>query len=274
MAKLCKVTRLPAAYARKTKDSTALMISKQQIKFIQSLKIKKYRQQYRAFIAEGEKIVPEMLQSSVPVLGLYALPDWIQQHTALLKRHNCLHIVQEITDGELNKISSLETPNCVLAIGSIAPQLPDDTVLQQQLCLVLDDIKDPGNLGTIIRTADWFGIPYVFCSPECVDVFNPKVVQSAMGSLFRVKVFYQPLPSLLQNYRHGPVFGALLNGLNAYTTPIQAPALLVVGSESHGISGEVLPHIQQAITIPRRGGAESLNAAVATGILCALALRR
>ncbi|OWY25624.1 RNA methyltransferase [Sphingobacteriales bacterium UPWRP_1] len=250
------------------------MISKQQIKWIQALKIKKYRQQHGAFIAEGEKIVPEMLQSSVRPLGIYALPDWIQQHAALLKRHNCLHIVQEVTENELGKISALETPNRVLAIGSITPQQPEDTVLQQHICLVLDDIKDPGNLGAIIRTADWFAIPYVFCSPQCVDVYNPKVVQSAMGSLFRVKVFYQPLPSLLQNYRHLPVYGAVLNGQNAYTTHIPTPALLVIGSESHGISGAVLPYIQQAVTIPRRGGAESLNAAVATGILCALALGR
>lgn len=246
------------------------MLSKQQIKFVQSLKLKKYRQQYAAFITEGDKMVSEMLLAKAALLQIYALPDWIQQHTALLQQNNYQTIVQEVSEKELSRISFLETPNKVLAVCTTLQEVPDEDTLKKNISLVLDDIKDPGNLGTIIRTADWFGLPYIFCSPECVDVYNPKVVQATMGSLLRVQVFYQPLPALFDQNDQIAVYGALLLGKNAFTTTIRPPAFVVIGNEAHGISEQVLPYIQTPITIPRTGSAESLNAAVATGIICAL----
>jgi len=234
------------------------MISKNDVKYIQSLHHKKTRDKEGLFIAEGPKLLLELLSSQFEVKQLYALPVWMEQHPKINK-------ATEITEGELEKITALQTPNQVLAVFK-QPSLSDEPVLKGCLSLVLDGIQDPGNLGTIIRIADWFGICQLIASEDTADVYNPKVVQATMGSIARVKVHYKKLPDWLAQTTV-PVYGALLNGENVYNTGEIKEGVLVIGNEGRGIRAEILPFIQKLLTIPGRGKAESLNAAVATGII-------
>jgi len=234
------------------------MISKNDVKYIQSLHHKKTRDKEGLFIAEGPKLLLELLSSQFEVKQLYALPVWMEQHPKINK-------ATEITEGELEKITALQTPNQVLAVFK-QPALSNQPVLQGCLSLVLDGIQDPGNMGTIIRIADWFGICQIIASEDTADVYNPKVVQATMGSIARVKVHYKKLPDWLAQTTV-PVYGALLNGENVYNTGEIKEGVLVIGNEGRGIRADVLPFIKQPLTIPGRGKAESLNAAVATGII-------
>jgi TrmH family RNA methyltransferase len=234
------------------------MLSKNEHKYIQSLCQKKQRQEERLFIAEGTKLVEELLHSRYTIRKLYALADWAEKNKDVTN-------VITVTDNELAKISGLQTPNQVLAIveqqtRANQPQIKD------QLTLVLDGIQDPGNFGTIIRIADWFGIKQIVASEDTVELYNPKVIQSTMGSFLRVNVWYQSLYGFLQSAGI-PVYGALLNGKSMHGEPPVTEGLLVIGNESKGISKELLPFISHPISIPRLGGAESLNAAVAAGII-------
>lgn len=173
----------------------------------------------------------------------------------------------EINEKEMKSISALSTPSNFLAVAKQKKQQAD--LSKSNFVLVLDNVKDPGNLGTIIRTADWFGIHAIVCSNECVDVYNPKVVQATMGSIFRANVTYVNLLEFFQQNNAIPVYGAMLEGENIYEKPIQdKKAFLLMGSESFGISKELTPFITNKVMIPKFGGAESLNVAVATGILC------
>ncbi|MES2372798.1 MAG: RNA methyltransferase [Bacteroidota bacterium] len=234
------------------------MLSKNEYKYIQSLCQKKQRQEERLFIAEGPKLVDELLHSHYTIRKLYALSDWV------IKNKDVADVVT-VTDIELAKISGLQTPNQVLAI--VEQQAPaNKPAIKDQITLVLDGIQDPGNFGTIIRIADWFGIKQIVASEDTVELYNPKVIQSTMGSFMRVNVWYQSLPAFLQSAGI-PVYGALLNGKNMHGEPPVTEGLLVIGNESKGISKELLPFISHPITIPRLGGAESLNAAVAAGII-------
>lgn len=173
----------------------------------------------------------------------------------------------EISEKEMKSISALATPSNFLAVAKQKTKKID--LSQNNLILVLDNIKDPGNLGTIIRTADWFGVNTIVCSNECVDVYNPKVVQATMGSIFRTTVAYFNLVDFFKENKIVPVYGALLEGESFYQKPIKnKKAFLLMGSESFGISKELLPFITEKVMIPTFGNAESLNVAVATGILC------
>lgn len=234
------------------------MLSKNEHKYIQSLCQKKQRQSEGLFIAEGAKLVDELLQSNYPVKKLYALEDWVKQNKIAVA-------VTTVTEIELEKISGLQTPNQVLAIVE-QKEPSSEPELNNQLTLVLDGIQDPGNLGTIIRIADWFGIKQVVASEDTVELYNPKVIQSTMGSFTRVNVWYRSLHAFLTT-ANIPIYGALLNGKNMHGEPPVTEGLLVIGNESKGISKELLPFISHPITIPRLGGAESLNAAVAAGII-------
>jgi TrmH family RNA methyltransferase len=234
------------------------MLSKNELKYIQSLCQKKQRQQEGLFIAEGTKLVDELLRSSYHIRKLYALESWV-------KDHNTTVDVVTVTDIELQRISGLQAPNQVLAIAEQQVP-PKDPLLKEQLTIVLDDIQDPGNLGTIIRIADWFGIKQLVVSENTVELYNPKVIQGTMGSFIRVQVWYRSLLHFLQQ-ANVPVYGALLNGKNMHNEPPVTEGILVIGNESKGISKELLPFISHPITIPRLGGAESLNAAVAAGII-------
>ncbi|MBI2272897.1 MAG: RNA methyltransferase [Bacteroidetes bacterium] len=234
------------------------MLSKNELKYIQSLCQKKQRQEERLFLVEGAKLVEELLQTGLNVRKIYALPVWAEKHSHLPQ-------LTEITEEELEKISNLQTPNQVLALVE-QPAPAAEPVLANQLTLVLDTIQDPGNLGTIIRIADWFGIYQVVASMDTVELYNPKVIQSTMGSYARVQVCYRPLADLL-SAATVPVYGALLNGQNMYEVAPLKEGILLIGNESKGIQADLLSFVSHPITIPRLGGAESLNAAVAAGII-------
>ena len=234
------------------------MLSKKEIKDIQSLSHKKFRAELKLFIAEGPKIVGELL-SRVPgqVRMIYATAEW----KAMQEQQVAIPITV-ITDAELERISQLQTPNQVLAV---VEQFPVHPPAGDGLILYLDRIQDPGNLGTIIRIADWFGVKEIVCSQGCADLYNPKVVQSSMASIARVSVFEEDgkwLPS-----QSLPVYAASLHGESVYTVSKIENAILVIGNESRGITQEILDRADTLVTIPRKGEAESLNAAVATGIL-------
>ena len=273
------------------------MLSKSQISFINSLKQKKYREEHRLFIAEGAKIVPELLNSTIVVKQVYATSDFLRNNVipASVERF-------EIKENELERISSLTKANEVLAVCETPSTELDNELLKGKLTLVLDDIKDPGNLGTIIRIADWFGIENIVCSSETVDAFNPKVVQATMGSIARIKVHYINLIDFLKQQSTSvtlsategrssraesrdegkpKIYGALLEGKNIYSEELSSEGLIVIGNESRGISEEVQKLITDKISIPsfshyKSGGgeAESLNAAIATSIICSEFRRR
>ena len=234
-----------------------MSISKNQLKTITSLSQKKYRQQHNLFVAEGVKVVQELLQSSLELVKLYATDDFVIDDDSKLEK---------ISPKDLQKISNLKTPNKVLGIFKI----PDEKPLQEKgLILALDTINDPGNLGTIIRLCDWFGITQLICSKETVDCYNPKVVQSSMGSLTRVSIKYIDLKSFLKE-TNLPIFIADMDGENVYKTDLPKEAILVMGNEANGVSDEIKGLIKNKISIPRFGKlqeTESLNVATATAIL-------
>lgn len=240
------------------------MLSKAQISLITSLQHKKFRKQHGIFIVEGIKSVLEFMQSTYQIQCIYATAE----ATAKLGKIPQNLKYQEVSEAELQKISHLTHPQGVLALLYIpTPKALDWSTLQQEHTLLLDDIQDPGNLGTIIRTAEWFGIRNIICSLGTVDAYNTKVVQATMGSLARIQMHYTDLLPILSETQL-PTYGALLAGQSIYETDFGKRGLIVMGNEGNGISAEVIPHIQKAVTIPRIGAAESLNVAVATTIFC------
>jgi len=242
------------------------MLSKAQIKYIRSLTQHKFRNEYKVFIAEGSKIALEWLSADASVNRIIATNEWVDVHYPLIQKHPEaeLNIVKET---ELAAISALQAPNQVLLLVPV-PEMKN-IPFAKEWYLALDDIQDPGNMGTIIRIADWFGIRSIICSPGCVDVYNPKVVQSAMGGHLRVNIYESDLAQFLSAVSL-PKFAATLDGESVYNIERQDAGVLVIGNESKGVSENVLLKVSQRITIPRKGGAESLNAGVSTGILCAL----
>lgn len=233
-----------------------MSLSKNHIKLITSLSQKKYRQKHKLFVVEGVKVVQEFLNSS------YELDIVFSSDTNFSSTNKFI----EVTDQELKKITSLKNPNKVLAIFKIPNQI---NPIMGGLILALDSINDPGNLGTIIRLCDWFGIEQLVCSNETVDCFNSKVVQASMGSLTRVAISYLDLKKYLQN-ASVPIFIADMDGLNVYKTKLPDSALLVLGNEANGISDEIKQLVTTKITIPRYGAfqqTESLNVATASAIL-------
>ena len=252
-----------------------MMLSKNQIKHINSLQQKKYRELYNEFQVEGEKSVAELLGSNYVVKQIFATRNWLSQNEEMISSRKIT--IQDITEEELARISSLKTPNKVLAIANI-PSMPEQTLkMFDDLVLVLDNIRDPGNLGTIIRTADWFGIRNIVCSVGCVDAYNPKVVQSTMGSIVRTNLFYLDIKEFLQSSpAEVMTYGCLLDGENIYTSPLKYPAIIIIGNESNGISDDLLPLINSRIRIPSFPSmtdavdrhAESLNASLANAIVC------
>lgn len=259
------------------------MLTKKQLQFVNSLKQKKYREEHQLFIAEGPKMVSELLKSEIEVKQLYATKAFLSKK-AVEKQIDCV----EIGYSELERLSSLVTPNEVLAVCKIPNYVFNKTELKGKLTLILDSIKDPGNMGTIIRIADWFGIETIICSRESADAYNPKVIQSTMGSIARIKLHYLNLMDFFNELKDEsllntgfPVFGALLEGENIYTKGLTAEGFIVIGNESKGISDSILPYITEKISIPSfshyrpdKGEAESLNAAVAAAIICSEFRRR
>ena len=241
------------------------MISKNQVKFLKSLHQSKYRRKEQLFLAEGVKIVDEFIKSNYSIKTIYAIKEWVDNNADEFDNIN------EVSLKELHSISLLKTPNQVLAVV----EYPEDKNIvfdKGDLVLALDTIQDPGNLGTIIRIADWFGIEKIICSNETADALNPKVVQATMGALTRVNIEYTELPSWIAKLPDTtPVYGTLLDGDNMYETDLSNDGVIVVGNEGNGISSEVQKVLTHRIKIPAYGNSmmESLNVAIATSLVCA-----
>lgn len=240
------------------------MLSKSQINLLKSLQNKKFRTEHGLFLVEGHKSVNEFANSH------YQIDTVFQTYTSdpkLLNLSQKINI-QQISLNDLEKISSLKTPQDIVALVKIPdwPALSNQS-LSKKFSIVLDGIQDPGNLGTIIRTADWFGITDVICSADTADAYNPKVVQASMGSLSRIKMHYVDIEVFLKQTQL-PIYGALLNGSNIYSTQFGSEGLIIMGNEGNGIRPSVERLIQKAITIPKVGHAESLNVGIATAIFC------
>ncbi|MFB9109023.1 TrmH family RNA methyltransferase [Flavobacterium gyeonganense] len=234
------------------------MISKNQIKLITGLHQKKQRFANQLFFAEGIKVIQELLQSNFELEYLFTT----QNDFETVGTSKCI----PVTEQELKKISALSTPNTCLAVFKIPA---GNTIIDSGLILALDDIRDPGNLGTILRLCDWFGIQQIICSKETVDIYNPKVVQATMGSIARVNVNYVDLKSFITNAKL-PVFGTFMNGENIYQSVLPQNGIIIMGNEANGISAEIEKTVTSRLTIPRFGKlqkTESLNVATATAIV-------
>lgn len=248
-----------------------MSLSKNKIKYIHSLDLKKNRKAEGVFLAEGRKLVGDLL-GHFPCRFLAATAEWF----AAEKRFEHLPVDEtvEVNEEELAKASLQKTPQQVLAIFEQPEYTTDVSVIEQSLCLALDDIQDPGNLGTIVRLADWFGIEHIFCSPHTADVYSPKAIQATMGGIAHVKLHYTPLPDLIRSLsRDTLVYGTFLDGKNMYEESLSANGLIVMGNEGNGISPEISQLINKRLYIPNypagRETSESLNVAIATSIVCA-----
>ncbi len=251
------------------------MISKNNIKFINSLRIKKFRNQERTFIAEGEKLVDELVNSTLEVSAIYHTSSF----TPLVYKKEVE--AYQISDDEMKKISGLSNPSPVLSLVRIPELNLKNIDFKNSLTLALDDIQDPGNLGTIIRLADWFGIDSIICSNETVDAFSPKVIQSCMGAISRVNVIYNNLEDILKDLRYNhklPVYGTFMQGDDIYSIDLEPKGVIVMGNEGNGISPKIERILSQKIHIPsfanNRTAVESLNVAMATAIVCSEFRRR
>ena len=237
------------------------MISNSELKYIQSFAHKKHWAEESVFIVEGPKMLEELLASNWVIRKIIALPDWVQSQGALPAE------LVEVDEIMLERLSLLQTPNKVMAI--VEKKKEEQPLLyKDHSTLLLDGIQDPGNLGTIIRTADWFGLEQIVVSADTASCFNPKVIQSTMGSILRVEVIVADLEALIQSSKM-PIYGAVLEGKSIQTTELAKEGIVVIGNESKGIRSPLLSMITHPITIPKYGAAESLNAAVATGIILA-----
>ncbi|MCR5643051.1 MAG: RNA methyltransferase [Prevotella sp.] len=242
------------------------MISKNQIKHIRQLEIKKYRQREGLFVAEGPKVVGDLMKAGYSPKELYAVEDF----------QGAVHTIQTVSQDELCKISFLQHPQQVLGVFRIPSQDSKLPSPDGRLSLALDGIQDPGNLGTIIRIADWFGISTIYCSEDTADAWNPKVVQATMGSIARVNIVYTSLQEIIQQ-ASVPVYGTLLDGNDIYQQPLSKEGIIVMGNEGNGISPEIRQMITRKLLIPsfhQGDTAESLNVAIATAITCSEFRRR
>jgi len=241
------------------------MISRNQLKLINSLELKKQRKKSGLFLVQGEKNVSELISSNFEIVNLFATSDYINKNSSLLTDKKLVNLTIESTVEELKKAGTLQTNNSVIAVVKcIEHKTP--TIKNNELILVLDQVSDPGNLGTIIRVADWYGIEHIICSPDCTDLYNPKVIAATMGSFARVKVSHTNLCEYLST-QDKPIYGAFLKGKNIHKSQLADSTFIVMGSESHGISDALSQLITDKITIPNFGQAESLNVAMATGII-------
>ncbi|MBN1986023.1 MAG: RNA methyltransferase [Prolixibacteraceae bacterium] len=253
------------------------MISKNTIKLIHSLSQKKYRKKENLFLVEGDKNVTDALRSKIKVVHLLATKTFLnEQKTTAAKAIK----ITEVDEKEIKKASLLSTPQNCIALCEIPAQKKLPLKLEKNISLYLDGIQDPGNLGTILRISDWFGVEYVFCSPDTADIYNPKVVQASMGSICRANIVYSPFENIsdLARVSNAEITGAFLDGKNIYEEAFAEKIMLVVGNEGNGIRKDVEARIGKKVMIPHfadtKDKAESLNVAVATGIICAEFRRR
>lgn len=250
------------------------MISKNQFKFIRQLDQKKYRRREGLFVAEGTKVVGDLLQRYQPH-SLFATAEWLAANHSVLSPSLA---ITEVSSDELQRISFQQHPQQVLALFPIPDHAASTAFQPSALSLALDGVQDPGNLGTIIRIADWFGIKTIYCSEDTVDAWNPKVVQATMGSIARINIIYIDLPELLDTLPDSfPVYGTLLDGEDIYQQPLSENGLIIMGNEGNGISEAVRTRINHRLLIPsfsQGDTAESLNVAIATAITCSEFRRR
>jgi TrmH family RNA methyltransferase len=254
------------------------MISKNIARFIVSLQKKKVREEEGLYIIEGDKLVKEFLSARVPVRTLIAKKEFISSLSPLLRES-----IDEILDAsftELKQISTLKTPHNALAVVPVTEHRLNPELLLSKLCVALDFIQDPGNLGTIIRAAAWFGIRNIVCSEDSVDVYNPKVIQATMGAILHVNVYYSDLKELviLAGEKNIPVYGTLLGGESIYLSRLGEKGIIILGNESRGISDDLLPFVTHKIMIPGVSralpGIESLNVGMAASVVFSEFLRQ
>lgn len=241
------------------------MISKKWLKYINSLQIKKYRQEHQTFLVEGSKSVLELLKSNLKVEIVFCSESFHDEYHLLFGRRP----FELCSEEELTKAGSFENNNAAIAIVAIPAKLSIEAFSNKGIVLVLDGIRDPGNLGTIIRTADWYGIEHIVCSEDTTDVYSPKVIAATMGSFARVQVDYKNLIHFLEDQHSKTVYGAFLEGDNLHQAKLTSnnDSIIVIGNESQGIDRTLLPFITKKIHIPGSGRAESLNAGIATAII-------
>ena len=252
------------------------MLSKQITKIIQNLEKKKFREKYNLFKIEGEKLVAELLRSPLAVHAIIAYPEWIQANGHLLGKTQVL----ETDEKGMKAISNFQSLPHVMALAEIPnhPYHPDEVA--GTLSLVLNGIQDPGNLGTILRIADWFGVSHLLCDRDCASIYNPKCVQASMGAIFRVHAYYLDLPETIRQLKTKgmPVFGTFLDGENIYTSPLPSQGLIIMGNEGKGIAEGIGQLADFRLTIPNftptGASSESLNVGVATGIILSEFKRR
>jgi TrmH family RNA methyltransferase len=250
------------------------MLSKATLKLIRSLELKKYRKESGLFVAEGGKTVNDLLSCGFSAEIIIATKEWRADNVLKWDAE-----VIEVSDDEMKKASFLRTPQGILAVFRQPHYTIDKEAPSKRLCLALDDVQDPGNLGTIIRIADWFGIEEIFCSGGCADAYGPKTVQATMGAIGRVKVFYTDLPEFLSSIKgKAPIYGTFLDGQDMYSKELCGNGIIVMGNEGNGIGKECSRHVDQRIFIPNypsdRSTSESLNVSMATAIICSEFRRR
>lgn len=249
-----------------------MALSKAKIKLIRSLELKKYRKEHRLFVAEGPKLVEEFMGYLECTL-LVATKEWFAKYPQFNAHEKCV-----VDTEELSRASFQKHPQQVVALFKQPSYLIDPAVIQRELCLALDGVQDPGNLGTIIRIADWFGIEHIFCSPETVDVYNPKTIQATMGGFARVQVHYTDLSELIKANSNAPIYGTYLEGDVIYDCQLEQKGLIIMGNEGKGVSEILQSVITKKLYIPNypsdRQSAESLNVAIATSIICSEFRRR
>jgi TrmH family RNA methyltransferase len=254
------------------------MISKNRTKFIVSLRQKKIRDKERLFVIEGDKLIREFLLTGIHLKELYAKPEFLDSLQA--DQNLLIDEIEEVSYEELKMISTLRTPHNALAVVRMPESKMDITQIFNQVCAALDFVQDPGNFGTIIRAAAWFGIRNIICSSNCVDVYNPKVIQASMGAILHVNVYYTDLKMFLimANEENIPVFGTMLEGKSIYSQKLDNKGIILLGNESKGISDELIPYINHKIMIPgfsdSMPGIESLNVSMAASVIFSEFLRR
>lgn len=254
------------------------MISRNQVKMILSLQKKRTREESELFVIEGDKLVREYIAAGNKVVLLAAKPEWLDGESNLINGKP--DEVVSVSYDELRRISSLKTPHNVLAIAPINKPTFADTMLAKSLTLVLEYVQDPGNLGTIIRIAAWFGIKNIICSSDCVDVYNPKVLQASMGAFMHVSVHYVPLEPILEKAGKSgiSIYGTVIDGEPVYKKELRGEGIILLGNESKGLSDKLLEYVTDRITIPGPekplAGIESLNVSMAAAIICSEFARR
>ncbi len=239
------------------------MLSNNNTKFIKSLQLKKFRQKEHQFIVEGEKNTVELLLSSYKIRSIIVSTNFSEKYSELLQKKSVPVIISD--EKTISKLGTYNTNEMALAV---VEEPSSSKYINSGFQLILDDIRDPGNLGTIIRIADWYGIKNIICSETTSEFYNPKVISASMGSIFRVNCFRNNLIDFLKEHKKTKVYGALMEGQNVHKVKFEENGFLIIGNESHGINNALIPLITNKITIPRLGGAESLNAAMATAIIC------